>query len=305
MIIKYEYKNLTWIDIESPKQDEIRKLMDEYSIHPFVANELLLPTIKPRVELYDNYIYLILHFPVSKHSHFGKNRNQEIDFIMGKDFIITTRYDKIDPMHSFSKTFEINSVLEKGEFGGHAGFIFYHMINKIYKSVSNEMEYTTSRMERIEDDIFKGKEREMVQEMSEVGRVLLDFNQTMSLHDEVLDSFKKFAGNFFGTNFTYFIESVISEENKIMNNIQKNKEVLYELRETNNSLLSTKQNEIMKTITIFAFIFLPFSIISGFFQINTINTPIVGSSNDWLIVVGFMFLGAIFTFIIAKMKKWL
>ena len=72
------------IDIESPKQDEIRKLMEEYLIHPFVAEELLLPTVKPRVELYDDYIYLILHFPL-QNILIQKSVMQEIDFIIGKN----------------------------------------------------------------------------------------------------------------------------------------------------------------------------------------------------------------------------
>jgi len=78
-----------------------------------------------------------------------------------------------------------------------------------------------------------------------------------------------------------------------------------ELRETNNSLLSTKQNEIMKVITIIAFIFLPFSIITGFFQMNTTNTPLIGGPNDWVIVVGTEILVAVVLFTIAKVKKWL
>ena len=64
--------------------------------------------------------------------------------------------------------------------GGHAGFIFYHMINKIYKFTSDEIEYTSSKLKKIEDDIFKGMEKEMVKEISETGRILLDFKQIMT-----------------------------------------------------------------------------------------------------------------------------
>ena len=296
--------DLTWIDIESPKQDEIRKLMEEYLIHPFVAEELLLPTVKPRVELYDDYIYLILHFPVTKHSH-SKSVMQEIDFIIGKKFIITTRYDAIDPVHNFSKTFEVNSVLEKGEMGGHAGFIFYHMINKIYKFTSDEIEYTSSKLKKIEDDIFKGMEKEMVKEISETGRILLDFKQIMTPHSEILKSFEEFALNFFGKNFAYSLKSIISEQYKIIKNIEKNKEMLNELRETNNSLLSTKQNEIMKVLTIVSFIAYPLTILAALFQMNTKYTPIVGMPNDFWIVTGTMFIVAIIFYLYFKSKKWL
>lgn len=304
MITRYEYRDLVWIDIESPTQVEIRDLMEEYSIHPFVAEQLLLPTIKPRVELYDNYIYLILHFPVSKHSH-SKSMMQEIDFIVGKKFIITTRYDVVDPVHNFSKTFEVNSILENGEIGGHAGFIFYHMINRIYKFVSDEIEYTSSKLKRIEDDIFKGKEKEMVKDISETGRVLLDFKQIMSPHDEILKLFEEAGINFFGKNFSYYIKSIMSDQYKIIRNIEKNKETLDELRETNNSLLSTKQNEIMKTLTIISFIAYPLTIFSALFQMNMKYTPIIGMQNDFWIVTISMLIIAVGFFLYFKFKKWL
>ncbi|TSD02841.1 MAG: magnesium transporter [Parcubacteria group bacterium Athens0714_16] len=304
MITKYEYMGLTWVDIESPNQDEIRELMKEYSIHPFVAEELLLPTVKPRVELYDDYIYLILHFPTTKHHH-SKSMPQEIDFIIGKKFIITTRYDAVDPVHNFSKTFEVNSVLEKGEMGGHAGFIFYHMINKIYKFVSDEIDYNSSKLKKIEDDIFKGMEKEMVREISETGRILLDFKQIMAPHDEILKSFEEVALNFFGKNFAYPIKSIMSEQYKIIKNIEKNKETLDELRETNNSLLSTKQNEIMTVLTVVSFIAYPITIITALFQMNTKYTPIIGMQNDFWIVAGTILVVAIGLFIYFKSKKWL
>ena len=304
MITRYEYRDLVWIDIESPTQVEIRNLMEEYSIHPFVAEQLLLPTIKPRVELYDDYIYLILHFPVAKHSH-SKSIMQEIDFIIGKKFIITTRYDMVDPVHNFSKTFEVNAVLEKGEMGGHAGFIFYHMMNRIYKFISDEIEYTASKLKRIEDDIFKGKEKEMVRDISETGRVLLDFKQVMAPHDEILKLFEEASISFFGKNFGYYVKTIMSDQYKIIKNIEKSKETLDELRETNNSLLSTKQNEIMTVLTIVSFIAYPLTIITALFQMNTKYTPIVGMKNDFWIVVGTIFIVAVGLFTYFKSKKWL
>ena len=133
MLTKYTHNNITWIDLESPTKDEVHKIMGEYSIYPVVAEELLMPTMKPKVDIYDNYIYIILHFPAFRHTH-GSQQNQEVDFIVGKDFIITTRYDTIDPLHKFSKVFEVNSILDKSGIDKHAGYIFFFMIKKLYKA---------------------------------------------------------------------------------------------------------------------------------------------------------------------------
>jgi magnesium transporter len=304
MITTYKHKNLTWIDIEKPTPEEVRSLMDTYSIDPLVADELLLPTLKPKVDVYRNFIYLILHFPAVKHTH-RSGTNQEIDFIIGKNFIITTRYDSIDPLHKFSKVFEVNSVLDKSDIGTHAGFLFFYMVRKLYKSLEHELEYIGDSLEIIESKIFGGKEKEMVISISQVSRDLLNLRQALQPHHDILTSFAEAGKTFFGKEFSYHLESIIGEYYRIKNAIMTNTETLNELRETNNSLLSTKQNEVMKTLTIMAFVTFPLMLVTSLFGMNTRELPIVGYPHDFWIVVSIMAGLTLIFFWYFKYKKWL
>ncbi|MBT3282952.1 magnesium transporter CorA family protein [bacterium] len=304
MLTKYTHKDVTWIDLESPTKEEVHKVMSEYSIHPTVAEELLMPTTKPRVDLHDNFIYLILHFPAFKHTH-NHEQNQEIDFIVGKDFIITTRYDTIDPLHKFSKIFETNSILDKSDIGTHAGFVFFFMIKKLYKSLEHELEYIDDALETVEEDIFKGHEKEMVVALSVVSRDLLNFKQAMRSHKEVLDSFEEAGIKFFGQDFSHHIKSIVSEYYRVNSMIGMHNDSLYELRQTNDSLLSTKQNEVMKTLTIMALVTFPLSLIASIFGMNTKTLPIVGSHNDFWIIMGIMLTLALIMFIYFKIRRML
>ena len=83
------------------------------------------------------------------------------------------------------------------------------------------------------------------------------------------------------------------------------KEYLDELRSTNDSLLSTSQNEVMKILTVTNFIVLPLSLIAGIFSMNTLTTPVVGHSYDFAIVLIMMLLLAGGMFIFFRLKKWL
>lgn len=302
MLTTYTHKNITWIDLESPTKEEVHKIMNEYSIHPNTAEELLMPSIKPKVDLHKNYIYLILHFPAFKHTHKAQ-QNQEVDFIIGKDFIITTRYDTVDPLHKFSKVFEANSILDKSDIGTHAGFVFFFMIKKLYKSLEHELEYINDALENIENEIFEGKEKEMVMSLSIVSRDLLNFKQAMRIHKEVLNSFEDAGLKFFGENFLYNIKLIIDEYYRINNLIDTHNDSLYELRQTNDSLLTTKQNETMKTLTIIAFVTFPLSLIASIFSMNTKTLPIIGVQNDFWIVIGIMLTFTLIMFIYFKIKK--
>jgi magnesium transporter len=305
MITRYHHRNVTWIDVEAPTNEELHQLMDEFSIHPHVAEELLLPTLKPRVEYFDNFIYLILHFPAFRHTHAATQRNQEVDFIIGKDFLITTRYDTIDPLHKFSKLFEVSSLLDKSTIGDHGGFLFFHMVRKLYGALDHELEYIGDKLDMIESRMFDGQEKEMVAEISYVSRDLLNLKQALSLHREVLQSFDVAATQFFGDDFSTPVKTILGEYYRIESALRAKLDIVAELRETNNSLVSTKQNEVMKVLTIMAFVTFPLTLISSLFGMNAVSLPIVGRTNDFWIIVGMMAMLAFSFFIFFKHKKWL
>jgi Mg2+ and Co2+ transporter CorA len=173
MIHRHTKGTFRWVDLESPTTEEVRELMDEFSLDPQTAEDLLSPTLRPHVDSSEGYFYLVLHFPALKHSH-TQSQDQEIDFIVGKDWIVTTRYDTIDPLNTFSKEFEVGSLLGKTVSWDHAGHLFYFMLSRIYAAIGDELEHLDDRLESAELNIFEGKEKEMVIELSRIGRDLLN-----------------------------------------------------------------------------------------------------------------------------------
>ncbi len=308
MITKYVHRNITWVDLESPDENEVREVAKEYGINPIVAEELRLPTRKSRVDLYTNCIFLALHFPVAAHTGERMHReagNQELDFVIGKHFIITTRYETLDPLHRFSKIFEVKSALDKSDIGEHAGFVFYYMIEKLYESLGDELEAVRDEITKIEENIFRGRETEMVIHLSKLTRTLLDFKRALALHREVLQSFEIAGKKFFGEEFVHKLRSVIGEYYRISEMIEADLALATELRDTNNSLVSTKQSQIMKTLTMMAFITFPLSLIATIFGMNTKIMPLVGLRNDFWIIIGIMAALILAFLLFFKHKKWL
>jgi magnesium transporter len=306
MVKEYKHKKLTWIDLDNPTQEEVRNLITKYSIDTLTANELLSPTIRPRVDYHSDYIYLILHFPNGHNDEKGFNKKiEEVDFIIGKDFIITTHYTNIDALLEFSKVFEVESILDKSNMDKHAGFIFFYMIQNLYKNLENRLDHVRDILTDIENQIFNGNERQMVQEVSKLNRLMLNYRESTDLHQEILESFEVAGKKFFGSDFEYHLRSITGEYYKVRSSMDSTKEYLNELRDTNDSLLSTKQNEVMKILTITNFIFLPLALLAGIFSMNTKTTPIVGHANDFWVVTGSMLIVAVLLFLFFKIKKWL
>ncbi|MDO8564499.1 MAG: magnesium transporter CorA family protein [bacterium] len=303
MIRKLHHRNLIWVDLEAPTQDEIRQVAREYHLNPIVVHDLSSPTLKPKVDLYDRFIYLILHFPKFRNQN-GKS-DQEIDFILGKKFLITVRPTAHESVHLFAKLFEAQAVLDKDVFGPHAGFIFFQMLRALYESLMHELSIIKDELGRIEGHIFSGEEKDMVKALSNVSRHLLDFKRSLSLHRDVFESLELAGRKFFGEQFSFELRALLSDYFRVEHAMQSNVEFLTELRETNNSLLSTKQNEVMKTLTILAFIALPATTVLSLFQIETSARPIVGSRFDFWILLLIVACIAAGLYVWFRRKKWL
>ncbi len=303
MISKYTYKGLTWVDLESPTENELLHVMEEYSILPTVGEEMKNLSLQSKVDLYPNFIYLILHFPQVSHSG-SKSIEQEIDFIIGKEFIITTHYEPIDSLHEFSKTFEVDAILEKRMDVDHAGFLFFHLIKSLYVHSRQQLNTVNSLLKDVEKKIFEGTEGKMVATISNINRTLLDFRQAIRFHKEVLGSFELAGKHFFGDKFGYYISAIISEYNKTQSTLDSHKEILDDLRDTNDSLLANKTKETMKVLTIITFLISPITVISNIF---VINSKFLKADNDrmYILVLLLMMVTSLMTFIYIKSKKWL
>lgn len=304
MIHRHQYQDLLWVDVEKPTHDEVRGLMSEFAIHPVVADEILTPSLRARVDHYENFIYLVLHFPAIRHSHNG-SIGQEVDFIIGKSFLITVRYEEIDPLHRFSKVFEVSSLIDKQGVGDHAGFLFFAMISKIYSSLGHELILISDTLKDIEQHIFHGEESQMVERLSISNRDILNFRQAMKLHRGVLSSLHSAVGEFFGEDFAHYIDHITGEYHKLDETLQDLKETIDDLRTTNDSLLASKTTQVIKTLTIINGSILPASLISWIFAMDTKHMPIIGTAYDFWIILSMMAFLSSLAYYFFRAKKWL
>ncbi|MEI6528229.1 MAG: CorA family divalent cation transporter [bacterium] len=303
MYKKRNYRTVTWVDSENPTKEEARQMMDQFNLEPQIAQDILLPTYKDKMIVHKDYIYFVLHFPAFRHTH-TKSYSQEIDFVLGRDFIITNRYETIDALDKYSRIFETNTILDKNETEIGSGEIFLSMIKTVYQTLSDELDSISTSLAEVEKKIFAGKEKEMVIELSSVARQLINFNHIIASHGDILEQLKHNGTQIFSPNFALELDSITNEYFKISKILENLKALMLELKDTNDSLLSTKTNETMKVLTVFTFLALPFSVITGFFQMNTAYNTDINPNAQWLVIVAIEITVTLIIFAIAKKKKW-
>lgn len=305
MIHTFEYKDTKWLDIENPTKDDVEYAIEHYDIDRHTAHELVSPSRSPEVQLYKNYLYIVLHFPSFRGGKHTESPVQEIDFVLTKQALITARFDHIDVLHHVGKQLETEAIVQKEEVANTPSYIFFRLIRELYGALSKELQYIDTWTNDIESKIFKGHEREMVVTISQMSRTLIDLERTLAQHKDVLETLKEYGAQTFGDYFKYHVQAVLHEHTKILHMVSTHRDVVGELRETNNSLLSLKQNETAKVIAVLALIAVPMSLIVSIFQIETKSRPIIGLENDFWILVGIILLVGTGLFVFFKHKQWL
>lgn len=303
MISKYTYKKLIWIDVERPTKEEIEYLKEEYSIPLLISEEMLTESVRAKVDIHENLLFMIMHFPTGAVNLEKKTIEQEIDFVVGHNFVITVHYEPITPLINFSKEFNQGSRLERGKPIPHAGFLLHFMIKELYRSVMFSLQDMNAWLKEIEQNIFLGYEDKMVKVISNVNKNILDYKQSLRFHKETLHSFQIAAKDFFNPDFSYELNIMIGEYNKVQHMLDGHKEILNDLRDTNNSLLSTKSNDIMKKLTIMNFMMLPLALITGIFGMN-MDMTFIKNGQHFFFVILFMAAIVFFMFIYFRVKKW-
>lgn len=308
MISTFKHKKLSWIDLENPTSDEVKEIMHKYSIHPLVANELLKPTFRAKVDVFEEFIYLVIHFPI-----FDNNTrsyiDREIDFVVGKNFLITTHYKTIPPLYEMTKIFEADAMLGERYLTKNTGVLMFYIIRQLYDFSLKQLDTVQAKVSDIEHKMFekgKGAQYDLVRKISHTRRDVLDFRRIIHPHKEVFTSLDYACRSFFKDGFDHhYLSNIIGEYYKIWNIAGGYRETIESLQSTIDSLLSHRANEIMKYLSIMAFVTFPLVLIAGLFSMDTIHTPIVGVRGDFWIIISIMIVATITMYSFFKHRKWL
>jgi len=307
MTYTHTYRGIVWIDLEQPTDDEVSLLVKRYGLHPLVGEELKRSSNLAKVEFYDDYFVAVLTLPIREHKGDSSEIvEREIDFVVGKNFLITSRTETIEQLEYFGKIFEANAILNNDEKIEHAGYLFYYMVKRMYAGMIEDLENIKDAITSAEKRTFKGDEREMVEVLSRLSRELIDFKQTARMHRDIWESMVEYADkSIFGGGFPSYVRDIRDQFNIIHEFIGNARELLTDLRETNDSLLNTKQNDIIKLLTIITFIGYPAMLIASIFTIPALDVPLVNTSTGWavLMIVTVAITLGIWWFI--KRKRWI
>jgi magnesium transporter len=301
MIARHAHGTSEWIDCVSPSKEEIRELIERAGIPPEFGVDLSGPLPRSSTLYRDETIKLTMDFPVVKHERCERAR--EIKIILTANRLITVHYADVAGLDRFAKELEVASSLKKTVDSPAA--LFIALMQTLHAGLHEKLDYLETHLSDIEERIFDGQEKELVIDISRTSQKLVSFRQAIIEHDTLLTEMSEYIRDLFGTEYGEQARELADACAGVRRRLDALSANAVELRETNNSLLSTKQNEIMKILTIMAFVTFPLSLIASLFGMNTETLPLVGTPGDFWFILGGMLLGTACFFAFFKYKRWM
>ena len=303
MVERFIQNKLRWINLKNPTPDEVKRASEELGIPFLMVGDLGTPVPKNSATEIDSFIKITLDFPVVK--KIDITHPYEVKFIMSKNSLLTVQYEEMEGIDRFKRQFEVSTALRKTQKGITGVHLFMTLINHLYDSASTKLDYIETRLSDIESEIFKNNEKKMVLDISEVSKKLITFRHITMSHEDVFRE----AAPLFQTHYKgVFMKELITiraHYDTLLRRTNMLFDTLTALRETNTAMLNTRQNEIIKNLTLMAFVTFPLSLLSSMFGMNTTASPIIGHKYDFFIILGMMLSATVCFFIFFKRKGWL
>ncbi|MBA4320030.1 MAG: hypothetical protein C0412_16640 [Flavobacterium sp.] len=296
-----EYNNLIWVDIIEPTTEDVEYLRNNFRLHPLTLKTIIPAIHHPDLEIFKNYIFIILHHPDS-----GKKENmeiQELDIIAGKNYLITSHYRAIQPLNSiFEECLKSSRIREEYMKKG-IGFLLFIILKQLLREKLTKINEIEKGIDTIENEIFLGKEREVVKKISLLKRTVLAFWRAIEPERIIFESLKSVGPKLFSQDFKphYFVLSRIHRE--IEDTLRNSKETIESFERTNHILVTLRLDEVIKTLTIFSAIILPLNLLASIWGMNT-KLPLAELSFGFWLIILIMTITLIGTIIYFKNRKW-
>jgi magnesium transporter len=267
------------------------------------VEEFFTPTYQPKAVSYNNCVFLSIHIPLFD----VENRTTypgELDIILTKDHLITGHRHRIYQLEKFFLDLEKSEGKRRLHMGLTPAHLLYTVLEILLNSCFPRLDHVTKNLDRIETEVFSGKEKEMVLEISVVKRDILNFRRALKPQRSILESVIQKDNPFIPNELKIYFQDLIGTNIRLWNILENNKEIIESLEETNNSLLSNKLDMTMKVLTIFSAVTLPMSVYSSIMAMNA-PIPLGGNPNAFWIHIGILGFISLATILIFKWKKWL
>jgi magnesium transporter len=274
-----------WIHIPRPRQATRDWLEERFSFHPLDYEDVYSRNQRPKVDRYDDYLFVVLQFP-----RFDRDQERlsvvELDLFIGPDYVISLPDNELEPIDSLFARCQESEEVRDGYFEKGAAFLLYRIVDHCVDASFPMLRKMGQKLERVEDDIFEGRSREVVRDISNVKQEIINFRRIVRPQRVAFRDLERAMDVTTPEELDVYFDDVIDASERIWDTLENYKEVVEGLESTNESVLSHNVNDILRVLTSFSVIVLPLTLLASLFGMNVAFPGDRSPEAFWLILAG-------------------
>ncbi len=272
-------QGLLWVDFEGEPPQVCEPILREtFGFHPLAVDDALAENHVPKVDDWGRYVYIVLH-AINFHANEEGGElldTLELDIFLGSNFIVTHHDFSIAAVgRVWGSCHRDDRHISKG-----ADYLAYRLADELVADYMPAVEEIEEAIDEIEDRVFENPTNKMLERIFGLKRILLHLRRIMMPQREVLNKLAR--GDFpqIDPESRAFFRDVYDHLVRLNDIIESMRDLISGTMDTYLSVINNRMNDIMKTLTVIATLFMPLSFLVGFFGMNFFQ-PVADSMKGW------------------------
>ena len=293
---------VTWVNIDGIHDtDTIEKIGTHFGIHPLVLEDIVNTGQRPKVEDFEDYIFLVVKMLTCEQNQSDMNAEQ-VSLLLGSNFVISFQErqgDVFDFVRDRIRTSK-GRIRKEG-----ADYLAYALLDAIVDGYFIVLENLGERIETLEDRVIENPTTQTLQVINGLKREMILLRRSVWPLREVIGTLDRGGSDLIHETTGTYLRDVYDHTIQVADTIDSYRDMVIGTRDTYLSSLSNRMNEVMKVLTIIATIFIPVTFIAGIYGMNFQFMPELGWRWSYFIVWGVMIAVAGVMIAYFKKKDWI
>ncbi|MFC1541399.1 magnesium/cobalt transporter CorA [Candidatus Latescibacterota bacterium] len=295
-------QTVTWINVYGVHDPVlIEKVGKFFDIHPLTLEDILNTGHRPKNEDFEKYLYIVLKMLFWEPEE-NDIRSEQVSFVIGKNYVISfqeKKGDVFDPVRNRIRKSN-SKIRQRG-----SDFLVYALIDAVIDNYYIILEKINEKIESLEEELVSNPTSITLQSIHELKRETLYLRKTISPMRELIRSLERGDSALIHESTYVFLRDLYDHTIQIFETVETLRDMISGMLDIYLSSISNRMNEVMKTLTIFAAIFIPLTFVAGIYGMNFEFMPELKLRWAYPALLTFMFAVGVSLFVYFKKKNWL
>src|SRR3954468_13406369 len=213
-IEQIDAEGLRWVNIERPAMPERDWLEEHFDFHVLDLEDVLSRNQRPKIDEYEDYLFIVLYFPVFDKT-VGRLNAAELDIFIGSDFIITLPNTQIPPVEYLFERCRTHDEVRDSMFAKGSGYLLYKIVDDSFDYCFPMLRKIGNKLERMEEDIFEGRSEEVVRDISNSKQEIINFRKVIRPQRAVLRDLERTKQRYLAEDLEVYFDDIVDASERI------------------------------------------------------------------------------------------